>query len=421
LPQHVPSFLDWRSKGLPASARPIDPRDVPQAGWNLFDGRFLLPTMVILREALEHDITLMAKYTSDHGVDLAPHGKTTMSPQIWGLQLEAGAWAITVATAWQARVAATVGVPRILIANEIVDEGGLAWLGSALDEQEMEVICQADSVAGVEPMTRLLGARRRQLPVLVEVGLPGGRTGVRSIEEARPVVDAIAASPSLLLAGVTCFEGVAAGATAEEKRSVVLRLLGTVREVAVLVADVALRQGAEEIVVSGGGSVYFTTVVDELTRPLEAKLPVRVVIRSGCTVSHDHGSSDEASPFGSGAAPGTPRLRPALEVWAPVLSTPEPGLALVCAGKRDLPYDTGMPKLIKLRRREASVERVTGISVTGLNDQHAYLTLEPSARLAVGDLVGFGISHPCSAFDRWRSIPVVDEDYGVVDVFETVF
>ena len=381
----------------------------------------MLPAMVILQDALNHDIAVMADYAAQQDVSLAPHGKTTMSPQIWDLQLRAGAWAITVATAWQARVAAMSAVPRIFIANEVVDPGSLDWIGGILDDPDPELICQADSVAAVERMSRHLGERRRPLPVLVEMGMPGGRTGARTGAEAGPVIDAIVAAPGLRLAGVTCYEGVAPGATAHEKDAAVADLLAGVREVAMVVAELAAHQGAREIILTGGGSVHFQSVVVELSKPLDAALPVRVVIRSGAAVAHDHGYFDDASPFGANAAAGAPRLVPALEVWAPVLSTPERGLAIAGAGKRDLPYDIGLPKPIKLRRDGEDVALASGLSVTRLDDQHAYLALEPTVRLAVGDLVGFGISHPCSAFDRWRAIPVVDDHYAVIDVFETLF
>ncbi len=81
------------------------------------------------RAALDHNIALIADYCATNGISLAPHGKTTMAPDIFALQLAAGAWAMTLATPWQARVAATVGVPRILIGNEVTDPAGIDWLG----------------------------------------------------------------------------------------------------------------------------------------------------------------------------------------------------------------------------------------------------------------------------------------------------
>ena len=35
--------------------------------------------------------------------------------------------------------------------------------------------------------------------------------------------------------------------------------------------------------------------------------------------------------------------------------------------------------------------------------------------LAVGDRVGLGISHPCTTFDKWHWMPLVENDYRVSD------
>ncbi|MFV2064719.1 MAG: hypothetical protein ACC726_14595 [Chloroflexota bacterium] len=413
--------LDWRAKGFPAIEAAMSAGQVREAGWNLFDGRFMLPTMIIREAALEHDIALLAAFAERRGVSLAPHGKTTMSPQIWKRQIDAGAWAITVATAWQARVAASVGIGRILIANEVVDTAGVAWLGSMLDEAGTVVICQVDSVAAVERLAGLLGSRRRQMQVLIEVGLRGGRTGLRSLDEAEAVVRAVVGSEALLAAGATSFERIAAGDSDEAKSRAVSDLAGMVRAVGEMVARDAASNGADELILSGGGSIYSPLVAEELSRPLRSDLPVRVVIRAGCTVTHDHGGYDRSSPWGSHASGDGPRLKPALEVWAPVVSIPEPGLAIAGAGRRDLPYDLGLPTVLKVRPSDGPSRAATGITVTSLDDQHAYLAVGPGDEVSVGDTIGFGVAHPCSAFDRWRFIPVVDEAYDIIDVYETLF
>ena len=50
------------------------------------------------------------------------------------------------------------------------------------------------------------------------------------------------------------------------------------------------------------------------------------------------------------------------------------------------------------------------LTVVELNDQHAYARIEPGLTIDVGDRVRCGMSHPCTAFDKWRHIPVLDED-----------
>jgi D-serine deaminase-like pyridoxal phosphate-dependent protein len=58
--------------------------------------------------------------------------------------------------------------------------------------------------------------------------------------------------------------------------------------------------------------------------------------------------------------------------------------------------------------------------VVKLNDQHAYLRLG-GAGVQVGDWLEFGISHPCTVFDKWPMIPVLDDDGRVVDLIRTFF
>jgi D-serine deaminase-like pyridoxal phosphate-dependent protein len=161
-----------------------------------------------------------------------------------------------------------------------------------------------------------------------------------------------------------------------------------------------------------------------------------VILRSGAYVAHDEGFYRERTPYnrsGSDVAGVVleGELRAALEVWAQVLSVPEPGLALVGMGKRDVPYDLDLPFVRAVRRggpteaggsaSDAPDGMRDGMRVTKVQDQHAYLSIEPGVGLRPGDLVSFGISHPCTAFDKWRVIPVVDDDYVVIDLIKTYF
>jgi D-serine deaminase-like pyridoxal phosphate-dependent protein len=176
--------------------------------------------------------------------------------------------------------------------------------------------------------------------------------------------------------------------------------------------------GGGEFIVTAGGSVYFDVVTRELTA--DGAAGTTVVLRSGGYLFHDHGLYQAATPAARGVA-GAPVFRPALELWAQVLSRPEPGLALLGAGRRDAGFDAGLPVPLRARRADGAAADLTGAEVTGLNDQHAYLRLDPSAALAPGDLVCLGISHPCTTLDKWRVIPVLDEQDRVIDAVHTFF
>jgi D-serine dehydratase len=173
-------------------------------------------------------------------------------------------------------------------------------------------------------------------------------------------------------------------------------------------------------VISAGGSRFFDLVAERLREPWPSDAPVQVVLRSGCYLTHDSGVYERTSPFAGEDADR--RFHPAMEIWGSVLSRPEPELAILGFGRRDVPFDEGFPVPTKIRTASGETVRVEGrFAVTALNDQHAYAQVEADRSLEVGDLVACGISHPCSAFDRWRAIPVLDERNRVVDAVATFF
>jgi D-serine deaminase-like pyridoxal phosphate-dependent protein len=392
-------------------------------GRGLFDGVTPLPAFVLRESALAHDIDLLATFCASRGLSFAPHGKTTMAPAIFRRQVEAGAWGITVAHTGQAAVAVEAGIATILIANEVVDDQGLGWIGEILDGSRTELLVLADSVTGVHRMADRLGGRRRRLRVLVDIGVAQGRTGVRSADEAEAVARAVDEAPGLELAGVSFYEGVVPGVDDDARAAGVRAMIATTRSVVERLGPLFERAGITEIVVSGGGSHYLDIVADELAAPWTTTIPVRVVIRSGAYVSHDHGLYERVSPFGLRALPGGPRLRPAIEVWAPVVSVPEPGLLIAGAGRRDLPTDQDLPVVIKVRGDDGAVRAVDGgLTVARLNDQHAFVVVGDDApAITIGDLVAFGISHPCTAFQIWREALVVDDADRIVDIYELRF
>ena len=372
-------------------------------GWSLRD---LSPPVVTLRaSAITHNLALMQAWTAEHGVELFPHGKTTMAPQLWARQLDAGAGGITGATPAQIRVMRGVGVPRSFLANEFVDAGAIEWLARGLDG--MEFACWVDSTDGVTLLADAWGsAAAAPLRVLVEVGHAGGRTGARSFNAAMTVGEAAARRRELMLVGVAGYEG-----TIGHERTP--SVLGEVDTFVGVLGDVSERMVSSGLVdavpiVSAGGSLFFDRVATLADR-------ARVVLRSGCTITHDHGLYERGSPFTDG--PG-PRFRPAIEAWGSVLSRPEPEVAVIGLGKRDVPFDTDPPIALRMRDDDRSLD---GLTIERLMDQHAICRVPASLRLDVGEVVVFGISHPCAAFDRRRVLFELDDDDRVVGAIATLF
>lgn len=408
--------IDWRYKSFPAG-EPVKVRDVRGRGWNALDGDFMLPVMLLKASALRHNIDEMAALCDRTGFSLAPHAKTSMAPQLVQMQLAAGAWAITAATTWQARLWRAFGADRIILANELVEPSSIAWLADEMKrDPDFEFYCLVDSVAAVKALDRAPGFK-----VLLELGFAGGRTGCRTEEQARAVAQAVKSSEHVTLAGVECFEGIIHGPTMAESLKLVDALLARIRGLVSVLDSAGHFAKASEIVLSAGGSAFFDRVIEGLGGPWQLTRPVRPVLRSGCYLTHDAVHYHDASPMGS-RLKGTDPLEEAFEVWGVVLSTPEPGLALLGFGKRDVPYDLELPvpRYVK-RGREAPRRFAHAASIFNTNDQHAYLRVEAGEDLRVGDLVGCGISHPCTAFDKWRLIPLVDDGYRVIDAVMTYF
>ncbi|MBW4719874.1 amino acid deaminase [Saccharothrix sp. SC076] len=408
--------VDWRFKSLPANAFGATVGEVADRGLDLFADGFVGPLVVLDATALEHNIATMAAWCAERGVLLAPHGKTTMAPQLFTRQLDRGAWGITAANTGQLRVYRAFGVGRVLFANQLVDPAGLAWTAAELArDPEFEFSCWVDSVAGVARMTELLGEVERPVDVLVELGAPGGRTGARDHATAIEVARAAAASPALRLVGVAGYEGALAHDASEAALSAVDEYLEDLRELVVEIKDL---YEVDVPLVTGGGSAYFDQVATALRGPWP--FTVRPVLRSGAYITHDDGFYRGISPFGRVA--GEQPFRSALRAWAQVTSRPEPGLALLTMGKRDASFDEGLP-VPRVWRGRDGVTRPVEATVTALNDQHTFLSLPAGSPVEVGDWIGLGLSHPCTVFDKWQLIPVVNGADGttVVDLVRTYF
>jgi D-serine deaminase-like pyridoxal phosphate-dependent protein len=386
------------------------------------------PLLTLDRGAKDRNVAAMAEWCAGHNLSLAPHGKTTMAPGLWHDQLRAGAWAIAVANEPQLRVARGAGVPRVLVANLFLRPDGLRWVAAEMDaDPSFEFLCWVDSIAAVELMDAALqrAGLRRRVPVLVELGHPGARTGARSAKSALQVADAVAAAPTLALAGVAGYEG-------SVTHDVDPAAVAQVDEFLLRMVDLHHRlldsYEVPEAILSAGGSAFFDRVAAVLgpeANHCEGEA-TRVVIRSGAYVVHDDGYYRSATPHQRGAGP---TFEPALHVWSRVVSMAEPGLAHLDAGKRDFPFDEGLPEVQLLRRvgPDGSVveQELTRHRIVASNDQHAHVRIPDGSPVHLGDVVRLGISHPCTAFDKWSLIPVIDDSSApvpvVVDLLRTHF
>jgi D-serine dehydratase len=415
--------IDPYSKGLgmvPGTS--IQLTDAARLEWNLLNEDVSLPAAVLYADRVEHNLKWMQAFVAEYGVKLAPHGKTTMAPQLFRRQLETGAWGITLATAHQVRAAYHGGVSRVLMANQLVGRRNMTMVAELLSDPDFEFFCLVDSVEGVEQLGQFFTSVHKPLQVLLEVGVPGGRTGVRDEAQRNAVLAAIARYPEVLkLAGVELYEGVLK--EEHEVREFLQNAVALTREL--------VEQGRfarTPAVLSGAGSAWYDVVAEEFVKASETG-KVEVVLRPGCYLTHDVGIYRKAqtdifarNPVAKKMGEG---LLPALQLWAYVQSIPEPDRAIIGLGKRDSAFDAGLPEPARHYRpgNEAprDIAASEGWEIFGLMDQHAYLRIPAGADLKVGDMIAFDISHPCLTFDKWRQVLVVDPAYRVIDVIETFF
>lgn len=425
------SIIDDRFKGIPGGVAPFPLRRIGGQGWNVLRGDMPLPLAVLKHQVLEHNSRWMRRFLQLTGAAISPHGKTTMSPQLYARQLDDGAWGITLATVSQVQIARRFGLRRILLANQLLGPAAIDYIaGELAADRQFEFLCLVDSVAGVRALTERLQQQRlpRPLEVLIEGGIAGQRCGCRTVEQALEVARAVQqAEPVLRLRGVEGFEGSVAADTLEEKEEQVRHFLSFLVQIAEACSREQLWAADGPVILSAGGSAYYDMVVNVLQQ-VRLDREFRVIIRSGCYLTHDSGMyerlqerlldrSEVARSLG-------PSLEAALEVWSYVQSRPEPSRVVLTMGKRDCSFDVSMPRPM-LWYRPGHHDKPQRLdlpsSAVRLNDQHAMLDVDSSLPLAIGDMVACGVSHPCTTFDRWQLIPVVDEQYNIISAVRTFF
>jgi D-serine dehydratase len=414
--------LDWTYKGLPELAQGMTRHQFGALRLPLFGGPVLFPMAVVHDRILEENAAWMREFLGRFGAVLAPHGKTTMSPDLMQMQLQNGAWALSAATVHHVRAYRSWGARRIILANQLVGDAEIDWIARELEaDPDFDFYCLVDSVEAAGGLERRLAARPAfgRLKVLVEIGTAGGRTGVRTLEEGITVVEAIARMTHLALSGIETFEGLF-----QVEQDGLSRARAMLDMVVALGSHCDRRRyfWGSEIILSGGGSGLFDVAAEILAGASFSK-PARVVVRSGCYIVHD----DEMyrrlfEQLAQRTAVAEPGLRSALQIWALVLSKPEPGRMICGLGKRDIGADCGPPKLVGWVPQGTSEVRrpPAGCAVTALNDQHAYVDGN-HLPFKVGDLVGFGVSHPCTTFDKWRAMLTVDEGFRITGLIRTYF
>lgn len=428
-------ILDDGIKGIPGGIAPFAISEIASKNWNVLREDLPLPLAILKQSALNHNSDWMRTFIKASGAVLAPHGKTTMSPALFQRQLRDGAWAITLANVSQIQVARRFGISRIVLANQLVGRQAIRYvLQEMANDPQFDFYCLVDSVQCVQTLAHAAQKANmgRPLQVLVEGGIVGGRTGAHTLDKALKIARAVnQATPYLTLRGVEGFEGVISAPTPKDRCAGVTAFLDFLCEVA-HACDAENLFGEEPIILSAGGSAYYDLVVKAFSK-VHLSGKTMILVRSGCYLTHDsivyETLLEELLLRNPGSDGWGEPPKPALEVWAYVQSRPEPGRVILTMGKRDTSYDAGLPLAfgwVRPRKyQEGQHQEVQplefGHVCVDINDQHLFMDVPFSSKLEVGDMVGFGISHPCLTFDKWQFMPIVDDEYNIVSAIKTYF
>ena len=414
------SVVRHLTKGLGYMDRDLSSRDISPLGWHLLHEDVSLPVAVLYEDQLAHNLAWMQKFVSTYGAKLAPHGKTTMAPKLFLRQLHAGAWGITLATAPQTRSAYEHGVRRVLMANQLVGQQNMEIISRLVDDPEFEFFSLVDSAEQVELLGGFFARRKQKLNVLLELGVEGGRTGVRDQQQLQSLLAALARfREQFALCGVEIYEGILRDETSI--RAFLQRAVDVTGEL-----SRGGRFDRSPAILSGAGSSWYDVVAEEFSKANLGQ-PLDIILRPGCYLTHDVGSYREAQQRIKQHNPVAQKmdssLLPALQLWAYVQSVPEENRAIMGLGKRDAPFDSGLPTPTLHYRPGDNVPKPVphDWKLVHIMDQHAYLQMPEGADLHVGDMIGFDISHPCLTFDKWRYLLVLNAQYQVIDVVETFF
>jgi D-serine dehydratase len=408
------------NKGLGLTNEALTRNEIVQRKWNLLHEDLSLPTAVLYEERLQHNLEWMQGVMNAYGVKLAPHGKTTMAPKLFERQIQSGAWGITLATPHQTQVAYAHGVRRILMANQLVGKANMRLIADLLRDETFEFYCLIDSAQQVRQIGEFFQARQQRLKVLIELGVAGGRCGVRDASQLQELLGELNKwRQEIAVCGIEVYEGVL-----EDESSIRSFLQRAVDVTRTMVQQ--KRFDRDPVLLSGAGSAWYD-VVAEMFSVVNVGSPVEIILRPGCYITHDIGVYEKAqqeilsrNPIAQKMRSG---LKPALQLWAYVQSVPEKEKAILTLGKRDAAFDAGLPRpALHFRPGNAApVPCSSAWRLARLMDQHAYMEIAENDDVRVGDMVGLDISHPCLTFDKWRYLPILDGSYQVVDVVQTYF
>jgi D-serine deaminase-like pyridoxal phosphate-dependent protein len=303
------------------------------------------PALIIELDAFEANLSRMAEAARAADVRLRPHAKTHKCAIIAMRQIALGAVGVCCQKVSEAEALIQGGVRDVLVTNEIVGRRKIAHL-AALAREATVAVCvdDAGNIAELDSAAARAGA---SLDVLVEVDVGAHRCGVAPGEPALELARRVEAATALRFAGLQAYQGSAQHIRdhAERRAAIDAAIEAAGKTVALL--D---EHGIECRSVTGAGTGSFR---------FESASGLFNELQAGSYIFMD---ADYAKNRGEGGGPFD-EFQHSLFVYTTVMSTPEPGRAVVDAGLKASSVDAGLP----------SVHGLLGVEFVGASDEHGKL------------------------------------------------
>ncbi len=417
-------------RGVPPGTGAISSQDIASCNWSPARGEMALPLLSLNQGVLKENISTMMAIVAHFGITIAPHGKTPMSPALASLLVDAGAIGTSVADLRQAEVMLEGGLNRILLANQIGGQSAVNRLVQLLQHYpDTHLQLFVDAPEFIDHLERWY-TEVPSLPaieLLIEIGC--GRGGVTSEAAFSALVQRINAvqDDRIILKGIAFYEGTCMRDDITVTEQNLTELFSRVdRCLDILQSNM---DGNHSITLSAGGSSLFDYVIEHFNQVRVNHPDTRLMLRSGACFFSDHGNIHDRlmriAKRGKLGEEMSARIvnafKPALRLWAEVISKSSDGMAICGLGMRDSSIDQGLPVPIRLWRDGAIVAGLEASSQTmKLNDQHSFVSVK-DVEFKVGDVIEFGIRHPCTCIDKHNIIYSLDANSVVVGAFETFF
>lgn len=326
------------------------------------------PALLLDLDAFEANLDAMARLLEGTGVKLRAHAKTHKSAVIGRLQMARGAVGQCVQKVAEAEALAWGGIPDILVSNQVVGGTKLARL-AALARISQVAVCVDDpqQVLAIAHAAEAAGVR---IPVLVEIDCGAGRCGVAPGPEAVALAEFIAKNAHLSFGGLQSYHGSAQHKRKPEERAAAI---GHAAEVTRRTVEQLRQRGLDCPIVGGGGTGTFQH---------EVASGVYTEIQAGSYAFMDADYARNETP---------PPFTQSLFVLATVMSRAIAGVAVVDAGHKAVPTDSGYPQ----------VHGRPGLSYVSASDEHGKLTVADGAAPKLGEKLRLVPGHCDPTVDRY--------------------